>query len=58
VIIGGGIARAGDLLFEPLRRELDLVEWRPGGRRVRVLPAELGEWAGAVGAARLALESN
>jgi glucokinase len=52
VIIGGGITNAGDALFAPLQRELDQVEWQPGGHKVRIIPAELGEWAGAVGAAR------
>ncbi|MCS7338170.1 MAG: ROK family protein, partial [Verrucomicrobiae bacterium] len=55
VIIGGGIARSGPLLFEPLNRFLDEMEWRPGGHRVRILPAALGEWAGVYGAARVAL---
>jgi glucokinase len=52
VILGGGIARAGDTLFEPLERFLEPIEWRPGGARVRLLPAQLGEFAGAFGAAR------
>lgn len=51
VVIGGGIARAGAALFEPLAAELERMEWRPGGHRVRVVPAELGEFAGAYGAA-------
>lgn len=55
VIVGGGIAEAGDALFEPLRAELAKVEWRPGGHAVKLLPAALGEWAGAIGAARTAL---
>lgn len=54
VVIGGGIAQAGDALFEPLAAELDRVEWRPGGHRVPVVAATLGEWAGAIGAARQA----
>jgi glucokinase len=52
VVIGGGIAKAGDALFTPLAAELDRVEWRPGGHRVPIVPAALGEWAGALGAAR------
>lgn len=56
VVLGGGIARAGDALFAPLARELDRVEWRPGGHRVPVVPAELGEWAGGIGAAWRALQ--
>jgi glucokinase len=51
VIIGGGIARAGEALFVPLRQYVDRYEWRPHGRRVSVVPAELGEYAGALGAA-------
>jgi glucokinase len=55
-IIGGGIARAGAALFDPLRDYLDRYEWRPHGRRVKVVPAALGEYAGALGAARNGLE--
>jgi glucokinase len=51
IILGGGIAEAGETLFAPLRAEMDAVEWRPTGRGVPLLPARLGEWAGAVGAA-------
>ncbi len=56
IIIGGGIARAGDELFGPLRSEMDGMEWRPGGHAVRILPAALGDWAGAMGAAQYARE--
>ena len=52
VVIGGGIAEAGDDLFLPLSAELDRFEWRPHGHRVPILRAALGEWAGAIGAAR------
>jgi len=55
VIVGGGIAQAGPALFEPLAKVLDEVEWRPTGTSVRVLPALLGEMAGALGAARAAM---
>ncbi len=34
---------------------MDAVEWRPGGHRVRIVPATLGEWAGTYGAAWNAL---
>lgn len=58
VVIGGGIARAGDALFHPLARYLDRVEWRPLGARVAVVPAVLGEFAGAFGAAYHTLHAN
>ena len=51
VIIGGGITKAGPILFEPLAIYLDEIEWRPAGRRVGIVPGALGEWAGAYGAA-------
>jgi glucokinase len=55
VILGGGIVSAGDRLFGPLAEELDRVEWRPHGRKVEIVPATAGEYAGAVGAAFHAL---
>lgn len=51
VIIGGGIARAGESLFGPLEKFVRDVEWQPGGHQVPILPAQLGELAGAFGAA-------
>jgi glucokinase len=51
VVIGGGIADADDALFEPLQEGLDKFEWRPGGAKVRLAKAELGQNAGAAGAA-------
>jgi glucokinase len=57
VVIGGGIAAAGDALFRPLQLHLDRFEWRPTGKGVRLLPATLGNRAGAIGAARAALLS-
>lgn len=54
-VIGGGIARAGAWLFEPLERELRRVEWQTCGHQIRLAPAELGELAGAYGAAWNAL---
>jgi len=55
VILGGGIARAGEALLRPLEEFLARVEWRPLGG-VRVTLAALGEMAGALGAAQRALE--
>jgi glucokinase len=55
VIVGGGIAQAGAALFNPLASCLDKFEWRPMGHRVPVIAAELGEKAGAIGAAYQAI---
>lgn len=58
VLIGGGISEAWDAIEPRLTRWLDQFEWRPGGFRVSVRKAELGEWAGVFGAARFAQEQG
>jgi glucokinase len=55
IVISGGIAKAGDDLFLPLAKHLASIEWRPTGTGVPIVPAALGEWAGAIGAASRAL---
>ncbi|MEY3432140.1 MAG: hypothetical protein RL131_76 [Bacteroidota bacterium] len=57
IVIGGGIAEANDHLFEPLNDFMEHYEWRPGGQATEIKKAEMGEWAGAIGAAYYALES-
>jgi len=47
-VIGGGIALAGPALFKPLVDFLERMEWRPAGHRVPIVPAKLGETAGAL----------
>jgi glucokinase len=56
VIIGGGIAAAGPALFEPLEAYVRLIEWQPGGHKIPIAAAKLGEFAGAFGAAKRAWE--
>ena len=51
------MAAAGDELFSPLRASLDTMEWRIGAARVALVPAQLGERAGAFGAAYRALQT-
>jgi glucokinase len=51
VVIGGGVAAAGDLLFEPIRAELRLRVRTTSLEGVTIVAAELGTWAGAIGAA-------
>ena len=58
VILGGGVVAAKERLFQPLAAELDRFEWRPHGRRVEVVAAAAGEYAGALGAAWHALRSD
>jgi len=54
-VIGGGIARAGGALFEPLERFVREVEWKTGPG-IRIVAAQLGEFAGAFGAAHEGLK--
>jgi glucokinase len=51
VVIGGGIAAAGDLILEPIRAELRRRVRTTSVDEVVVVTAELGTWAGAIGAA-------
>ena len=53
VVIGGGVARSGKLLFDPVREALTTYARLDFLRGLRVLPAELGGDAGLVGAAAL-----
>ena len=53
VVIGGGVAKSGALLFDPVRSALGTYARLDFIREVRVVPAELGGDAGLVGAAAL-----
>jgi len=53
VVIGGGVAKSGALLFDPVREALATYARLDFIRDLRVLPAELGGDAGLVGAAAL-----
>lgn len=51
VVIGGGVAAAADLLLEPIRGELRRRVHTTSLDEVGIVTAELGTWAGAIGAA-------
>jgi glucokinase len=54
IVIGGGLAQAGDALFAPLRERIDtLLSFH---RRPELVPAMIGENAGLIGAALRARE--
>lgn len=58
VIVGGGIAQAGDALMQPLREFLALYEWHPDGRQTTLKLAAFSDMAGALGAAAFALSKT
>ena len=53
VVLGGGVANAGPVLFDPLREELSTFAGLEFLTGLRVVPAVLGGEAGLVGAAAL-----
>jgi len=50
VVIGGGVTRAGDILFKPLEERVRSRAFPMALEGVRVVPAELGTEAGLIGA--------
>jgi glucokinase len=54
-IVGGGVSKSGEVLFGPLRKHLRERLSPFFAERVEVKPAELGDDAGVIGAATLAL---
>jgi glucokinase len=58
VVIGGGVGEAGEVLFGPLREAfLASVEGADVRPEVPIVPAQLGNDAGAIGAGLLALDA-
>jgi glucokinase len=51
VVIGGGVSAAADLLLGPIRDEIRLRVRTTSLEMVEIVVAELGTWAGAIGAA-------
>ncbi len=54
IIISGGIARAGRILFEPVRNTVSRTALGIEHRRYKIVPAQLGDDAGILGAALFA----
>lgn len=53
VIIGGGVAAAGDLLLDPIRKTIKERAMVVAGNSVEIVLAELGNSAGVIGASML-----
>lgn len=56
VIVGGGVTRAGELLFAPVRRIVQEEAFERPWAAVQVVPAALGDDVGVIGAAAVAYE--
>ena len=55
VVVGGGVAGAGDLILEPARKSMMRVALKVPGETIEIVPARLGNRAGLIGAARMAM---
>ena len=58
IIVGGGVAGSGEVLFEPLRRHLAERLNKYFAERIRIMPAVLGAQAGIIGCAALVFQNN
>lgn len=58
IVIGGGVSKAGPLLFEPIQRIVDERAMEVQRRAVRIVPAKLGQDAGLFGAAANLLQQH
>jgi predicted NBD/HSP70 family sugar kinase len=55
IVVGGDLASAGDVLFEPMRRSLARTTMDSHAQPLRIVPGSLGDSAGVRGAAALVL---
>jgi glucokinase len=55
IVLGGGIAQAGDDLFVPLNAFMKQFEWQPNNITTPIVKACFGDMAGAIGAASFAM---
>ena len=58
IVLGGGVAECGDLLFKPIWRTIKSRCGQTFWAQLEIVPARLGNDAGIIGAAVLALESE
>lgn len=58
IIVGGGVAASGRVLFQPLRRHLKERLHRYFAERIKIIPAALGPRAGMIGCAALVFQSE
>ncbi|AKG52906.1 putative sugar kinase [Dehalogenimonas sp. WBC-2] len=56
IVVGGGVSETGDMLFEPVRQFVAGHAFRLPASRVKIVPAALGDEAGAIGAGLYARE--
>ena len=58
IIIGGGMAKMGDLLLNPARQVVRERAFQLPAQAVRIVPTQLGDDAGVLGAAVFAFQQE
>ncbi|NQU74156.1 MAG: ROK family protein [Candidatus Omnitrophica bacterium] len=58
VIVGGGIEKAGELLFGQVKKTIEKLSLEKASKVVKILPSTLGERAVSLGAASVALRES
>ncbi len=56
IVIGGGVAKAGEYVFGPIRRTIEERTMKIFHEQLQILPAALGNDGGIIGSAALALD--
>ena len=57
-VIGGGLVQAGDILMAPMKQAFDEHAGMTFVKRMKIVPAELDQLAGVIGAAALFAEDD
>jgi glucokinase len=58
IVVGGGVSQAGEKLFGPLRSALERYTLASHRERLKLVPAQLGEQAGVIGAGLMAWQAQ
>ena len=58
VIVGGGVARAGDVIFEPLKKAVQKRAFSVSAKVAKIVPVSLGKDCTVIGAAALVLKET
>ncbi|MDN3202769.1 ROK family protein [Algoriphagus sediminis] len=55
IVLAGGLTKAEDDLFHPLNQFIDTYEFRPNGKKTKIMKAKFRDYSGAIGAAAFTL---
>ena|SRR5690625_216463 len=57
IVIGGGVSNSGETLFNPIRTYVQSYALNPDGRKTEIVPSQLKQSSGVVGAAALWMDN-